>query len=471
MFKEKICFICGSNFTPVSPNQKYCLACKDVGSKITSRRRDIVRNRKRFGYVKLHKTCIICGAEFDTYYNSKKYCGSEVCEKARIKFNRKEIDIKRNNLKKNLTILRKGREQQKKIIEIENYVSLFNYKLINADDYKSSHTGLLKLLCPNGHYWNVTYHGFKDNKARCLHCYLENNYVSAPEQIVRHFLEENLPSVEVIYNDRSLIGPKELDFYFPRNKLAIEVCGLYWHGEISSGKDKQYHYDKMKACYDKGVRLITIFEDELNKKPDVVLSRVCQALGSTKNKIYARKCKVLNITNSEANAFFDLYHLQGKTNSIKAWGLFYKDKLLSVCSIGHVNRKHTGDAGVIELKRFCSLPYMSVVGGAMKLFKAVSTFCIENGYKVIKSYCDMRYANIFNVVYDKMGFDLISYSKYTPHYFMSGNRYRNISLRKTKEEQVMNKTEWELRKEQGYDRIWDCGHRTYCLDLCSKDKI
>ena len=77
----------------------------------------------------------------------------------------------------------------------------------------------------------------------------------------------------------------------------------------------------------------------------------------------------------------------------------------------------------------------------------------------------MRYGNIFKPVYEVLGFTLEGYTKYTPHYTKSGKRYRNISLRKTPEERLTGKTEWELRKEQGYDRIWDCGHRTYIYKI------
>ena len=73
----------------------------------------------------------------------------------------------------------------------------------------------------------------------------------------------------------------------------------------------------------------------------------------------------------------------------------------------------------------------------------------------------MRYANIFKPVYEVLGFELTNFTKYTPHYFKQQKRYRNYSLRKTPEERLTGKTEWQLRKEQGYDRIWDCGHRTY----------
>jgi hypothetical protein len=77
----------------------------------------------------------------------------------------------------------------------------------------------------------------------------------------------------------------------------------------------------------------------------------------------------------------------------------------------------------------------------------------------------MRYANIFNPVYEVLGFELLTMTKYTPHYCINGDRYRNMSLRKTPEERLTGKTELELRLEQGYDRIWDCGHRTYVFNI------
>jgi hypothetical protein len=118
---------------------------------------------------------------------------------------------------------------------------------------------------------------------------------------------------------------------------------------------------------------------------------------------------------------------------------------------------------MLELKRLAALSDTIVVGGAQKLLSN-SVLCLK-GFSYIKSYCDMRWALPFKSVYDVLGFKLIRESKYTPHYIKKQKRYRNQSLRKTPEERLTGKTEWELRKEQGYDRIWDCGHRTYLLEI------
>ena len=200
-------------------------------------------------------------------------------------------------------------------------------------------------------------------------------------------------------------------------------------------------------------------------KFEIVLSRILTALNLATTRVYARKCNLLEIDNKTANKFFEENHIQGKSTAIKVWGLFYNDALVSVCSIGLVGRKHAGGEGIIELKRFCSKNGVSVVGGFSKLFKVVVEYCRQNGYSFIKSYCDRRYANIHKPVYEQVGFILRGETKYTPHYFRKGIRYRNVSLRKTPEERLTGLTEWELRMAQGYDRIWDCGHRTYVYEV------
>ena len=467
MYKDKKCQYSGCNevFTPSTGNQKYCAVCSEKAKQEKNIIRWRKRSRKLNNYIEYNKECKFCVKEFTTHYKKKLYCGSDGCEKKRVEINSVKAEIKRNKKKRIQTQVRKKEKRISDLLKIRAYFSDFNYKILDDSEYINSHNGEIKVECPSGHEWYTTFHNFKDNNSRCMTCYLKNNYVSRPEQKIRNFLEENYPDIGVIYNDRIQIDPKELDFYFPDNKLAIEVCGLYWHGEISSGKDRQYHYNKMIICFNKGIRLITVFEDELNNNFDVVMSRIMQALGVYKRRIFARKCVVKEIDTSLANKFFVKCHSQGRSTALKIWGLFYNDELVSVCSVGKILRKHTSTDDTLELKRFCTLPYTSIVGGISKLFKKVKQFAIDEGYTLIKSYCDMRYGNIFKPVYEILDFKLMTSTKYTPHYFKNGIRYRNYSLRKTPEERLLNKTEYELRKEQGYDRIWDCGHRTYVYEI------
>lgn len=489
-YEEKVCDLCSIKYSPTSPKQRYCIDCKEKGKKILQAKLDAKRNRLR-NHIEYKRNCKACSVVFRTYYPQKKYCGSKECDKVRLFIKNKRIQ--KNRSKKYLIekgrkyytsnrekcLLKKaedyriknpeakeyipGKINQHTIEYVREYIESHNYKLL-SDKYINNCKKLL-LECPEGHKWLTNFHNFKDLNNRCGTCYSQNNYISKPEQLIRDFITEELPDIDVIYNDRTVLAPQELDFYFPEYNLAIEVCGLYWHGELNSNKDRAYHYNKMMGCYNKGIRLITIFEDELLDHKEVVLSRIRQALGRPKVRIYARKCIIKNIDSKTANKFYKQNHVQGISTALACFGLYYKDELVSVGSLGNIGRKHTSSNDTIELKRFCTLSDTSVVGGMGKLFKQLKKYAEENEYKYIKSYCDMRYANIFKPVYEVLGFELDGYTKYTPHYFIGQKRFRNFSLRKTPEERLTSKTEWQLRKEQGYDRIWDCGHRTYVYQI------
>jgi hypothetical protein len=494
-YKERICGICKELYLPTSPKQKYCEKCKNDGRKLADRKRDKKRSRDKYDYKEFVKICPVCKKEFLTFYSKKVYCGSEICDKERISIKNHIIHLRRD--KEELSAKGKkyyysnkerscshkaekyrelnpeakeyvpGRVYKHNIEYVREYVEYFGYKLLSKEYVNSKEKILLQ--CPKGHEWETTFHCFRDTPNlrgnRCLQCYISNNYVSKLEQKIRDYIETNFNDLEVIYNDRTILYPKELDFYFPNHNLAIEVCGLYWHSDTANGIERSYHYNKMMQCHAKGIRLITIFEDEINNKFDLVMSRIKQALGIIESRIYARKCDIKSVSNKVANDFFDSNHIQGSSSCKTAFGLFYNNNMVACCSVGTITRKNANLGNTLELKRFCCIKDTTVVGGAGKLFKKVLEFARNNEYCNIKSYCDMRYANIFKPVYEIIGFKLLISTKYTPHYFIGGVRYRNMSLRKTPEERLTGKSELELRLEQGYNRIWDCGHRTYIMGL------
>ena len=358
-----------------------------------------------------------------------------------------------------------------KRLTYEYVASVFSeqgYTLLSKE-YVNNNTKL-EYICPEGHRGAISYKHFV-NGCRCRTCF---GGVSKAELELRDYVISLVGEENVEANVRSVIPPLELDIFIPAKNLAIEYCGLYWHSEVAGGKPRDYHRAKMDVCADKGIRLITIFEDEFLNHPEVVKSRISNALGCIEERIYARKCHIKSIDVKTSAAFLREYHLQGNSNRTYGWGLFYGDRLLQVLTIGKVSRAHAAKVdgrrvNMYELKRFATIPNVVVVGGASRLFKTAVSFVRDEGGEYIKSYSDNRYANLFNSVYEKLGFELVAETKYTPHYILDDVRYRNQALRKTPEERLAGKTEWELRQEQGYDRIWDCGHRTYLYAVGGSD--
>ena len=115
---------------------------------------------------------------------------------------------------------------------------------------------------------------------------------SKAEKEVAEYVISLLGEDAVETSNRFIINPYELDIYIPELSIAIEFNGIYWHTE-SQGKDKRYHYNKWEKCKDKGIQLITIWEDEWRDKQDIVKSMLAHKLGvSQDRKVYARNTTI-----------------------------------------------------------------------------------------------------------------------------------------------------------------------------------
>jgi len=257
-------------------------------------------------------------------------------------------------------------------------------------------------------------------------------------------------SVDFDQNNRSLITPLELDFYIPELSLAIECSGLYWHSELSLGKDSKYHYDKFQKCKQIGITLITIFEDDWNFNQSIVKSRLEHILGvKSKQKIYARNCAVMTVDYSDIKDFVKAHHLQGTIKSTINLGLKFNDELVAVMTFGksRYNKQYE-----YEILRFCTKG--SVVGAGGKLFSYfLNTFNPES----VISYSDNCWG--LGNMYKELGFELKS-ETIGYHYTDYKKRYNRIGFQKHKlvmEGEDANLTEWQIMQNRGFDRIWDCG--------------
>lgn len=275
------------------------------------------------------------------------------------------------------------------------------------------------------------------------------------------FLESNI-KLNIIRNDRKKIYPKEIDFYIPDLKLAIELDGLFWHSDLY--KEKSYHLEKTLNLRKIGIRTIHIFEDEWNNKTDLVKNKILHISKSSPcNKIYARKCIIKEINTNECSIFLEKHHIQGKDNSFIKLGAYFNNVLVSVMTFSkpRVALGNSGKEDFLELSRFASESNSIVIGTASKIF---SYFLKNYKYSKIISYADLRWTDFDKNLYTSMGFNKISQT--TPGYFWckNGHRYHRFGFTKQKLIKLghcANKTEAEIMGELGYYRIWDCGHLKY----------
>jgi hypothetical protein len=281
---------------------------------------------------------------------------------------------------------------------------------------------------------------------RCVH------HVSRGEKEISDFIKNLDPNLKT--SVRSIIPPKEIDMYSEKYQIGIEYCGLYWHSE-GRGKNKKYHLEKMNICFDRGVNLITIFEDEWLYHTIKIQSQLNHLFNATPRYIPAGKCKIIEMSASECQSFISSNHIQSVGISSIRYGLKFQNEIVLIMTfVKSRSSKHYQ----WEMSRFCSKVNTSVVGGANKLF---SYFVKIHNPASVVTYVDLRYGR--GNCYKYLEFEYSHNSD--PNYWYvapgstireSRNKYQKHKL--VKEGYDPDMTEWEIMQSRGYDRIWDCGN-------------
>jgi len=267
-------------------------------------------------------------------------------------------------------------------------------------------------------------------------------------------------------SDHTVLGSKEIDLYDSKLNFAIEYCGLHWHHENSpQPRPSNYHISKFNICKEKGIQLITIFEDEWLNNQEVIKSVILSKLGVFEKRLYARKCIAKEISKKDFTDFCDKHHVQGGNSLAKVcFGLYYEDELIGVMDLGVHHRKQT--KGEMVLTRLCFKAGHQIVGGASKLFSHCVNWCKNNGIKKIISWSDSRWSN--GSIYKNLNFKL-------EEELGSDYAYVNMSYPKeriSKQSQMkcntgcpkdISEKEWAL--QNGLSRIWDCGKVRWAFNV------
>jgi hypothetical protein len=261
-------------------------------------------------------------------------------------------------------------------------------------------------------------------------------------------------------NKRKLVNGFELDLLIPDKNLAIEYNGLYWHSDEMVGRG--YHKDKMVACNEAGIRLVTIFEDEWLYRRPAVEGYLLAILGVSRDRVFARKTTLVDPGHAAIDDFIEKYHIQGRTTAGQyEKGLFYKGELVAAM-VCRLSKNRTGkDDGEPqwELTRYCVKPGLMVVGGFEKLWKA---FTEEKEPTHVISFSDNRWSQ--GDLYLRQGFELEHETLPSYSYFQKHDRirYHKSLFQKFKIEKkfgplLEGETEFQATSRLGYLRIWDCG--------------
>lgn len=283
---------------------------------------------------------------------------------------------------------------------------------------------------------------------------------STAELEVKTFIETF--GFQVDHSNWNILDNKEIDLYIPEKKFGIEIDGLFWHSynpyRGPDTENRNRHLEKTVDALKSNVELIHITDHEWRFKKDLVKSLLTTKLGKAE-KIFARKCYIKEVGTTTEKQFLTNNHFQGYTPSSYAIGLYLKDELVSIMTVGN---SRFDKSAKYELLRFCTKLNTVIIGGAEKLFNNVLNFV---GNESIVSYCDISKFNGY--IYTKLGFEKTN--SVSPGYFWTDGDEIIISRFKSQKKQLQqwlpsfdeNKSESENMFEAGFRRFWDCGQQKY----------
>lgn len=213
---------------------------------------------------------------------------------------------------------------------------------------------------------NVFKDDFHSGKPVCRKCNPTMVGTSHQEQRLFDYIK-SIYTDEIVFHDRSILGGKELDVYFPKIKVAIEYNGTYWHGYRKDTKQtlsdfKKRVEEKRLLCEKLGIRLINIDEVDYIDRPEVfnlfIMDTICN-----RQRVYARNCTVENISTQEAKDFCLKYHVNGFRGGNVKIGLRYNGDLIVLAIFG----KHSKYEN--ECIRLCYKTGFDVIGGWERIVK------------------------------------------------------------------------------------------------------
>jgi hypothetical protein len=245
--------------------------------------------------------------------------------------------------------------------------------------------------------------------------------------------------------------------------LAVEFHGLIWHSTAFS-LDPLKDYKKHMAAEAAGIRIMHVYQDEWDKKRDIVERTLLSATGSL-HKIYARNTTVSLVDHKVAAEFFALNHLQGSGQPGCCIGLLQGSTMVACMSFGMARSIRTNiDKGLWELQRYAST--CTVIGGASRL---LHHFINLNLCHTLVSYSDSRLFS--GNMYAKLGFTLEHHTEPDYCYVNNNSNVGRVHKAKFQRKYLPNtlasfdpsKTEVQNCYDNGWYQLFDCGKKKWVL--------
>lgn len=378
--------------------------------------------------------------------NLKKY--GNICSLNNTEVNKKA----KNTLNTNWN---NGHPKRENLLHVEN----LNEEYVKNNFIKNQHF----LLDDFVKYYNISYTHGRKLKRRWGIKVSNQLQQKSKEKAIFKWLETL--NIETIHNDRTILKPYELDFWFPSKHLAIEFNGLMYHSFGShrlekfntlekESKEKYFHLFKTNECQKKGVDLLHIFENEWKDplKKEIWKLLIQNKLGLN-TKILSKDYNIQDLSIEQAREFLYKNSLEVKEFDL-AKGIVHDQKIIAIMTFQKISNNRNW-----ELTNFCyKLDYIIRKNILLEL---LNDFIKENNPSDIITIINRRWDT--GKLQKNLGFYLHSTLPPKLFYF----KEKDLTHLYSEEDMV------EIQKENNfinpienkYRRIYDSGYLVYKLSF------
>lgn len=255
----------------------------------------------------------------------------------------------------------------------------------------------------------------------------------------------------------------EIDAHVEAKRVGFEFHGEKFHHSNTAcidekdhkPKDRKYHYHKMKAAQQEGIRLIQIFSWEWLHRQNQLKSFIRSVLGANQKTVGARSLEFRECSFADVRDLLNLFHIQKASSGSYHIGVFKDDTIVAAA----VFRKHHVRNSGIEMSRWVVRDGFSLPGALTKVSQMASRHFKED----ILTWADRRFSE--GRGYTSAGWELDEvlpedYIYFDPRYRRNNQIGRWIyknQRRRSKVNTPAHMTEVEHASADGLYQIFDCG--------------
>lgn len=389
--------------------------------------------------IDIRPTCKICGnkLKFSNTSNVFNTFCSRACINRDPESKKKQLDTKRKNYLEKCKELNKVPHEVKHIERINGLIIKSQRKLVKENKWggisggEISRIRSVKKWKELGHEIEYTdddliimkngckYHGdifftksLFNNRMKperrnvmciCPICNPPKSSISTQEIIIKNILDA--ANVSYRFHDHKQIHPKELDFYLPDYRIGIECNGMYWHSinwqQIYNHDLEKSHFDKRKICEEKGIKLLTFWENDVNHKEEQIKSQIIRILNLSDNinpERIERGTKTQCKNFIEENSLYKYIDLSGDNFLI-----YCEDEIVGEFSIVADTIVHFVEKNNISLNKYFIFKFIKEEFPNVKYFNINLDYDIydrwKNWFIVKEEYLDSFYYNRLTSMY------------------------------------------------------------------------